>query len=345
MSKSLAITSLFFAILFLSHALMMAPAIWLIDKKGLRFMVFWGTIFLVGFYLILFMARFDPIFLFIAAVFGGIQTGLYWTAYHIYFTELTDDRNQGQEVSVGGILSAVVLIAGPAFGGLMITYGGFGAVFIAMIVLLTASLLPLRFLPRQKNIVSIDVKKIVSILNPIREFRSYLALTGIGGSEVIYVIFWPLYIFPILSGFAAVGFMAALGAFATSITTLMIGFLIDKMGAKRVINIVSPLDSILWIIKCVVSTPNQIYLVSTMRGVTASSQGMSFDSLVYERARHEDMAAVIVQRELGLAIGRFVMLFFLGLLFWFGLPLIGVLLIASILTLFPSLYPKVRIQK
>lgn len=343
-SKSLAVTSLFFSVLFLTHALSVAPSIWVIDRKGLKFLVFWGTIFMVGFYLLLYMSRFDPIFLFIAAIFGGIQTGLYWTAYHIYFTELTDDRNQGQEVSVGAILSAAVLIAGPAFGGLMIIYGGFGALFAAMIVLLICSLFPLKYLPRRKNTVPIDIKELVRGLNPVKEFKSYLSLVGIGSSEVIYVVFWPIYIFPILSGFAGIGFMAALGAFVTSIATVLIGFLIDRFGAKRILMVVSPLDSIVWVLKCLVSTPNQIYILSAFRGVSFSSQGMSFDSLVYERARHQGLVAIIVQRELGLAVGRFVILFILGLLFWFGFPLIGVLIIGSIATLLTSLYPQTKIK-
>lgn len=341
-ARSLSITALFFSLLFLSQAIIIPFAVWLIAKRGLRFVVFWGTMFLVGFYLILYFSRFDPIFLFVAAIFGGVQIGLYWTAYHIYFTELTDDRNQGQEVSVGGILSAVVLIAGPVFGGLMITYGGFGAVFLAMIVLLIISVLPLRFLPNQKNKVEVDIKSIVTSLNPKKEFRTYLALMGIGSSEVMYVIFWPIYIFPILSGFAGVGFMASLGAFVTSCTAFLIGFLVDKFGAGKVLKIVSPIDSIFWVAKCFVTLPNQVYTLSSVRGATASAQGMSFDSLVYERARHKGLVAVIVERELGLGLGRFVLLFALGMAFWFGFPLVGILILAAIVTLLPSLYPETK---
>lgn len=342
-AKSLAVTSLFFSVMFLAQSVAIAPAVWFIAKKGLKFSVFWGSIFLVGFYLILFAAKFDPIFLFIAAIFGGLQISLYWTAYHIYFTELTDDKHQGRQVSVGLILSAVVLIAGPAFGGLMIAYGGFGAVFAAMITLVLLSVFPLKLLPNKTNTVNINILEIVSGLNPKKEIKSYLSLLGIGASDIIYQIFWPIYIFPILSGFAQIGFMAAIGAFVTSVATLGMGVLIDKIGPKKFISYISPLDSLVWIAKTMVATSTQIYILSALRGITFSGQGMSLDSLVYERARHKGLVGIIVQRELGLALGRFLFLFLLGIAFWFNFPLVGVLLLGAIVALLPSLYPKTKI--
>ena len=41
--KSIATTALIFALTFLIQALSVAPALWLIDKKGLKFSVFWGN--------------------------------------------------------------------------------------------------------------------------------------------------------------------------------------------------------------------------------------------------------------------------------------------------------------
>lgn len=342
--QSLAITSLFFSIMYLTQALSIAPSVWLVSRKGLKFSVFWGNIALVGFYLIMYFARFDPIFFFIAAIFGGFQIGLYWISYHIYFTELTDDKKQGEEISIGMVLASIVLIAGPAFGGLFIYYGGYSAVFLAMIVLVVLAVLPLKYLPKRKDTVAIDIIQTVKGLNPKKEFKSYLALFGLGG-EIVYLVFWPIFIFPIMSGFAGVGFSGSLTAFITSIFTIIIGILIDKFGAKRLLNYISSLDAILWVFQSFVSTPVTVFIASFLRGIMSPGQTMSVDSLIYERARHEGLVSIIVQRETGLAMGRFLFLFVAGILFWFQFPLISIFILAAALSLLSRFYPETKLKE
>lgn len=344
-SASLAITALFFAIIYLATAISIVPALWLISKKGLRFAVFFGNMFLIGFYIVLYLGRFDPIFLFIAAILGGLEIALYWIAYHIYFSELTDDKKQGEELSVGAVLSAIVLIAGPAFGGLMISFGGYGSVFFAIMVLLIVAAFPLKYLPRKKDTVSIDILKIARALNPKKELKSYLALMGVGAGGVTSEIFWPIYIFPILMGFAGIGLMGSLTAIVASVSSIVVGLLIDKLGAKSILRFTAPIDSLMWVVKALIGTSGQVYIVSLFRGVTNPGQVMSLDTLLYERARHEDLVSFIVQREVGLAITRFVFMFFVGVLFWFGMPLVFVLIIAAILVLFTPLYPQTKLIK
>jgi len=78
--KSIATTALNFALIFLIQALAIAPALWLIDRKGLKFAVFWGNGAQILVYVFLALAKFDPILFLISAIFDGIQLALYWTA-------------------------------------------------------------------------------------------------------------------------------------------------------------------------------------------------------------------------------------------------------------------------
>lgn len=339
-SHALAFTSLILSLMFLVNALSIPPTVWLISKKGLRLAVFWGSMALVAFFIILYFAKFDPIFFIIAAVCGGLQAGLYWTAYHIYFAELTDDKNQGEEVSVSMALQAVVAIGGPAFGGLIISYGGFGAVFLAMVVLMLIAIFPLKYLPVQRDTVSIDIVQIFSALNPKTEFKSLLSFLGFFTAEFTYLTFWPIFILPFLGSLEGVGFMGSLIALCSSVATIVIGFLVDKFGAKRVINIAAPLDSIILAFLAFVSLPWQIFLIAGTKAISASAQIVSIDSLVYERARHQGFMAYIVQREIGGTVGRFLYLLVLGILLWFGLPLIMVFVISAAMALLSRLYPE-----
>ena len=60
---TLGITSLIVALVCLIHALFIAPTLWLINKKGLRFSTFWGNMALIGYFALLYLGKFDPIFL------------------------------------------------------------------------------------------------------------------------------------------------------------------------------------------------------------------------------------------------------------------------------------------
>lgn len=338
-SHSLSLTSLIFCLIFLVQALAVAPSLWLISKKGLRFSVFWGSVFLILFYLMLVMGRTEPIFFILAAVCGGAQAGLYWTAYHIYFAELTDDKSQGKELSLGSALASIVSIGAPAFGGLIIAYSGFNALFLALVVLIGLALLPLRYLPPQKDVISVDILKTVFALAPKMEQKSYLALFGISITDITYLLFWPLFIFPILSGFVGVGFTGSLVAFFAMVSTVLTGFLIDRYGPKRVIRMIAPIDALVWVCKSLVVMPIQVFFVSGGSAITRSTQLITLDSTIYQRARREDVVAFIVQREVGMAVGKFLYLLLAGVLFWFNMPLMLMFLIAAPAALLTTLYP------
>jgi predicted MFS family arabinose efflux permease len=149
--QALSLVAFTLCLIHIFNSLIIGPTVWLIAKKGLKFAVVWGNISLITFYTILSLAKYDLIFLFIATIFGGMSIGLYWTAYHIYFAHLSDDKKQGQEISIGSLLSAIASIGGPAFGGLIISFWGFEALFGVLATLVLLAIIPLRYLPKQEN--------------------------------------------------------------------------------------------------------------------------------------------------------------------------------------------------
>lgn len=339
-SQSVATTSLIFSLMFLIQALSVAPSLWIIKRKGLRFSVFWGNIFLILFYVFLLLAQYDPIVFILASIFAGIQLGLYWTAYHVYFIELTDDDKQGKELSLNSSLGSIVSIGAPAFGGLIISFFGYPAVFLVISLLMGLAIIPLKNLPKQNDKVSFDILKTISLLSPLKEFRSMLAYTGVGVSQITTQVFWPIFVFPILAGVAGIGLLGSIIALFGSVSAISVGYLSDKFGAKKVLNILSPLDSISGLARLFVVNPLQVFGISTISSTISEGQFIAIDSLAYQRGRHSNIVAIIVQREVGLAVGRFVFLTLVGLLFWFGLPLGVVFVITALLVLGTRLYPE-----
>lgn len=337
-SQSIAITSLIISLIFLIQLIATAPAIWIVNKKGLKFAVFWGNAAMIFYYIFLALARLDPIVFVIAAIFAGIELGLYWTAFHIYFAELSDDDKQGKEISLNSSLGSMVSIGAPAFGGLIITYFGYPYVFLVVSVLMGLAMIPLKNLPKQDDRVGIDILKIVSLLSPKKEIRSLIAFAGVGVGQVTTQIFWPIFVLPIIAGAAGIGFLGSVIALFGTISAVAIGYLSDKFGAKKVLSVISPLDSICGLARLFVSTPLQVFGISTIASATTEGQFITLDSMAYHRGRESNIVAIIVQREVGLALGRFIFLVILGLLFWFGLPLAVAFVITALMALATRLY-------
>lgn len=343
-NQVLSLTCLIFTLLFLINVLSIAPALWVINKKGLRFSVFLGNIFLVAFYISLYLANFDPFFILVSSIFGGLQISFYWIAYHLYFVELTDDQKQGRELSINAAISAVASIGGPAFGGLLIIFGSFNALFLVMIILVIIAIYPLKYLPKRDDKVEIDIIKTITALSPRKEFKSYLTFFGQSMTGYTFMIFWPLFTLPILKGVVDIGFMGSINALVATIVALGIGFLVDKFGPKRIVSFTSIIDSLMWVIMSFVSLPWQVYYSSSLSVAFRETTEISLDTMVYERARHSDFVAFIIQRELALGIGRLIFFLPIGILLWFGLAIQYVFLMAAAAVLLTRLYP-FRLEK
>lgn len=340
--KSIATTALIFGLVFLIQALMVAPSLWLIGKKGLKFAVFWGNAAQILCYVFLALARLDPISFLIAAIFDGIQLSLYWTAYHIYFVNLTDDGNQGKEMSFNSSLAALAAIGAPAFGGLIIAFFGYSAVFVVISILMIIAMIPLRNLPKANDKVPMDSLKTLLAISPKKEIRSLLAYAGVGISQITTTIFWPIFVLPIMAGVTGIGFLGSIIGLFGSMSALGVGYLVDKFSARKVLNILSPLDSVVGLVRMFVMTTSQVFGISIVASATSEGQFLTLDSIAYARGRHSNIVAIIVQREVGLAVGRFLFLILIGILFWVGLPLAVVFVVTSLVVLASRLYPAER---
>lgn len=337
--KSIATVALIFGLSFLIQSFAIAPSLWLIDKKGLKFTVITGSIFQILMFLFLAFAKYDPIFFLLSAICDGLQLALYWTAFHLYFAQLTDDGNQGKEMSFNASLAGIVTIGGPALGGLIISYFGFGPLFILITILMVAAVLPLRHLPKQRDRVLVDIMEIVKAISPKKELLSMVSYAGVGVGQITTSVFWPIFILPIVIGLSGVGFVGSIIGLFGSISALTVGFLVDRFGSRKILNFVSPLDSIFGLLRMFVFNIPQVFGISAVASALTESQFLSVDSLAYLRGRHSNIVAIMVQREVGLAVGRFVFLLLMGVLFWFGLPLVMVFVVTALVVLASRLYP------
>jgi hypothetical protein len=158
-------------------------------------------------------------------------------------------------------------------------------------------------------------------------------------SQITTTVFWPIFVLPIVAGVTGIGFLGSIIGLFGSMSALLVGFLVDRFGARSLLNFVSPLDSVVGLLRMFVSTSTQVFGISTIASAATEAQFLTIDSLAYKRGRQSNIVAIIIQREVGLSVGRFLFLLGLGILFWFGLPLPMVFVMTALVVLASRLYP------
>jgi MFS family permease len=210
-----------FALIVLSRLALRGLVLPLALRTGVRNVLLIGIVIRAGsFALLPFVHEVGPLLALFLAV-SGLGSVLYWTAWHAFLPALTETARGGQQVSVQQATSALVGIAAPAVGGLLLAHGGPGLAFAMITVLQLASALPLLGAPNP----AIDP---AATLEPgVARYARRLYL-GEGFHSGCAVVIWNLALFALLGEhFDQFGAAMAAAGLAAAAGSLLVGRLID----------------------------------------------------------------------------------------------------------------------
>ena len=152
---------------------------------------------------------------------SGLGSVLYWTAWHGFLPVLTDTGRGGQQISVQQATSAIVGIAAPALGGLLLAHGGPGMAFAVITGLQLASALPLLGAPNP------PIERAATLEPGIASYARRLYFHE-GFHSGCAVVIWNLALFGSLGEhFDQFGAAMAAAGLAAAAGGLLVGRLID----------------------------------------------------------------------------------------------------------------------
>jgi MFS family permease len=320
--KSLPLTILFFAAI---HGLYGVLAVYggrIMAKIGLKHTMFFSHIFFFGYYLCLFFIYQSFLLLPLAIILRAIGMTFFWPAFHTDFTRFSERDYQGRAVGKMNIAFSLPTIASPIIGGIILSIAGYPALFIAVLMTLFASSIPM-LLSRETHVVYSDFyHKAWRRIFKKENRRTSLALVANSIEESINVYVWPLFMFILAIGYTAMGGITALALGVAALFNLYMGRISDTI-SNRVwfLNIGSFLTSIAWIIKYFVITPFDAFLAQTLYKICQTSATIPFQTFFYKKAslRGAEADEFIIYREIVLNMSRFI----------FFLILAGIFLITS----------------
>lgn len=281
-----------------------------ISKFGFRWSIFFGNIFLAVVLGLFSLA--DKFFWVvpIAAVVSGFQISLYWLSRRTLFARDGILSNLGREVGLLTVSTRIASIAGPVLGGVIITIWGFSALFIIALIIVILSGVPFFFMSKHEHKISVSLVGVVEWLKNKKNRNEELSFLGRHVDSFVYALFWPVFIYMILGDFEKQGLAVSLGLVASTVVVYLAGRVFDKKHSERVFRFGVFANSAMWILRGLIKSFGQLVAVETSANAISPFYWVTFDSLVYERARDEDEEVMVfmIGRKLVVSLALFVVI-------------------------------------
>jgi MFS family permease len=301
-------------IYFLIHRIMVTlallPTAKMISKIGFRWSIFTANIFLIVLLGLLSFADEVLWVIPVAAVLHGLQNPLYWLSYRSLFATEGVLSNLGREVGFSAIATQLAGIAGPVLGGVIITVWGFPSLFIVALLVVIMSGVPFFLMPKHKHTYSASVRDVVEWLKKPIHRNEELAFLGRRIDDFVITLFWPVFVFLILGDFERQGLLASLGLIASALMVYVAGRVFDTRHSYKAYRFGVIGNSIMWLLRGFGRNLGQLLMVETTAATVSPFYWVTYDSLLYERARDKDEKIVVFMmgRHLIVNVAMFVVL-------------------------------------
>ncbi len=293
-------------------AIFLLPAAKIISSIGYRWTIFVANLLLIGLLGLLSMA--DRVFWVIpvAAVLHGLQNPLYWMSYRSLFAREGVLSNLGRQVGFSAIFTQITAISGPVLGGVIITLWGFSALFIVALVVVIASGIPFFLMPKHKHKYDIGLVDLFNWLKNTKHRNEEISFLGRRIDDFINSLFWPVFVFTVLGDFEKQGLAVSLGLVASAVMVYFAGRIFDTKHSFKAYRFGVIANSIMWIMRGFVRNLSQLLMVEVGSSAVSPLYWVTYDSLLYERAREKDeeVAVFMVGRHFVINFAMFAVLLF-----------------------------------
>lgn len=262
---------------------------------------------------------------------------LYWIPYHIELAEFGDRKHRGIQIAYFSSIGVITGALAPFLAGFIIEEAGFPLLFFFAICLVLLAVIPIKFLSPHHEHYTFSYFQTFRELFSKKNWRILVGYGSLGAESMASVVIWPIFIFGILKeSYVAVGGITAAIILVGIIFRIAIGYLVDIKEKRKLLKIGSGLYSLGWLLKMVVGTGFEIFLVGTYHSFAGIIRRIPLVAFQYEQmyAQGQYIDEYTTLREISINLGKILMLVlflillsFVGLIWTFVLAAIAAFLI------------------
>ncbi len=311
---SLAEIMLYFAAVYTLYLFLLPIGGKICARFGFEHSILYSAPISVLYFSTLYFAGETRALIYFAPVFLAVYKALFWPAYHANFARYTSLGKRGKRISRLGALNALVIVAGPLLGGMLITLFGFNVLFIIVAVLILVSVIPLFTTQEVFKPSSFGYFHAFA-----RLFKSYYRRYTLGfmgyAEELIKVTVWPIFIFVILKSYLSLGILSSMTIFLTAAFGLLIGRIVDKKGGRQILRFSTIGYSIVWFVRLAVQSTVGVFVVDGLSRLSGQGVGIPMQTLVYDKGTERGNLNFSVFFEMALVVGKMLIAWVLFFIF------------------------------
>ncbi len=296
-------TLLFFILYSVVFGISMPLAAKFSSRYGIRHSILFGIPLYLLFVALLYFLPNTAALIIVASSCLGASQAFYWMGMHLAFHHASHPKHRGEEVGTRASVTVLSTMLGPFIGGILITWIGFGAVFVVAAVLLFAS--GFLLLRSTENHVSYHFS-FKSVIDK-RHWKDSLFFVSRGTHIIADGVLWPLFIFFILGNYFSMGIIGSLMSLSSILLFWGMGKYSDHADRRRIIRWTSVFDSMIWIAITFVHTTMQVFGITILSSLVRAAHESPTGALEYDKAKGQ-VAAYFVNREIFICLGRILLL-------------------------------------
>lgn len=300
---SLADIMLFFVGVYVLYILVLPIGASYARRHGFEHSILLASPFIILYYVCFFIIPSAPAAIYGAVVALALYKAFYWPAYHADFAFYSQQEERGREIGSLIVLDNLVYILGPIVGGLLLTWLGFPALFIFVIIVVLASNIPLLSTSEPAGGKPFRMHEALSTLWAKGHRRAHLSYVGFG-EELIVLTAWPLFLFLVIGNYASTGLIIAGSTLLSSLTVLIIGHLTDRRESTVVMRAGTILYAMVWLFRIVVRSAPFALVADASSRISKQMIAIPIVSTMYRRALRESVVATVVAFEIALSVGK-----------------------------------------
>lgn len=263
----------------------------------------------------------------IPAILAGISGGFYSLSLDSDFAKFSDKKNRSSQVSkwyslalagsvVGPLISGIILVGSvtiPWIGDIVLPFSGFNVIFVLVSIFMILSAVPMFFTKDYYYKVKFSLKYIFK-KEHLKDFIGFICL---GLEYNTSLIFYPLFIFLIVKSYISLGAIATIVGIFVVFFTLIIGKLSDKYDRSLFIKIATWIHNIIYVARYWIRSFFGITIVGIASNLAYIGYDVPLSAIIYDKINKTNRIEYLIMKELGIGIGRVLIIWIGALAIWF----------------------------
>lgn len=337
---------LFYIITYGGYLALMPLGITFVGRFGSEKGIVLGAFLLIVYYIALFSIPQHASLFYFAPILFALQKSFYWMGFYADFASTAAQGEEGREIGEANLFVTLASTLGPFLGAAVIGNTGFATFFLIVAIAIALSNIPLvttreRF--KRRHVSYAHAWKGIAVGSNRTRFFAHLGF----GDELLYMVVWPVFLYAATQNVLGVGGIVTGASLLAAATLLFIGRSTDT--GSRIVLLARGVRTLvlIWVLRVVTAAAPWLLVMDAAHRVGAGTVNMQILADAYGRARTGDALQVMAHFEIGLVIGKLLILALLIPLFlyvpnpWPWSFLLGAAF-AGLYRLFPVQSPKAR---